>query len=206
MQLCVDCRATFALLERSENFQRRAMLLDETHPDCCCQALSVSEHSTGRIDGNEILVRILVAPQHMDKRGEPKAGALTDAERSGLSLFREGQATDTEIRKVAEVLVERARGANGRKPEKAGVFGALRMRCNVIRCLKIELESTPSYCVYDTALKETPSHAETFQRVAGVPPELCEERRRALFNLVKADFVPVALFRAGLLLDLAPKA
>jgi len=206
MQFCADCRATFTLLDRGEHFQRRALLLDQTHPECVCQTQSVSEYSTGPIDGDEILVRILVAPQHMDRKGGPKAGALTDAERSGLSLFREEQATDAEIRKVAEGLVERARAANLGKPEKAGVFGALRMKCSVIRCLKIEQDPAPPYCVYDTALKETPSHAETFQRVAGAPLELCDERRRALFNLVKADFVPVALFRSGLLLDLAPKS
>ena len=198
---CKACRKTFADLDGEEKSGTRALQLDTGHPSCQCEAFSVSEHSSGVVDDTEILVRILVAPQHMDKKGLPRAAALSDAERSGLSVFREKQATDEDIRKVARGLVERARLAN---PGRAGVFGVLRMLCRTIRGCQIGGEGKRCYCVYDTARKDINSHAEAFQCIAGVPDEVRDERRRKLFSEVRTAFIPVEEFRDGLLRDLAP--
>jgi len=157
------------------------------------------------VSSDETLIRLLVAPQHMKKGGGPKAAALTDAERAGLSVFRECHATDDEIRKVAENLVETARVAQGNKGDKAGVFGVLRVPCVTIRSSKAPSDTAPAYCVYDTAEKDIPSHAEAFQRVAAASDGLPDERRRILFDAVKSEFVAVDKFRGGLLDDLAPK-
>jgi hypothetical protein len=149
-----------------------------------------------------MLVRILVAPQHKDRKtGLPRSAALTHAETIGLSVLREERATGGEIPSVAERLVANAR-MNGSK--KAGVFGVLRINCNAIRTFCWDAESNPTYCVYDTALQVVPSHSDAFQRVAGVPDGVPDARRNALFERVKAGFVPVADFRGGLLRDLAP--
>ena len=118
------------MLDDGEASGERAFRLDTSQPGCRCQNLSVSEHSSGPVECKEVLIRILVAPQHMDKKRRPRAAALSDAERNGLSVFREHQATNSEIREVAEGLVARARAANG---EKAGVFGVLRMSCGTVR-------------------------------------------------------------------------
>jgi hypothetical protein len=147
-----------------------------------------------------VLIRILVAPQHM-KKGLPKAAALSDAERNGLSMFREAEATDDQIRAVAETLVNRAREKN---TAKAGVFGVLRIRCGDIRRCIAPPENEPGYCVYDTALLETPSHAEAFQRVHNCELPIQDLRRNALFAKVESTFVRVQDFRQGLLADLAP--
>lgn len=149
-----------------------------------------------------MLIRLLVAPQHMNSKRGPRAAALSAAETGGLSVFREDQASDEEIRSVAEDLVKRARASQG---DRAGIFGVLLMSCLSIRETKADDESNPAYCVYDTALKEKPSHAEAFQRVHGAEDALREARRRALFTSVEFGFVPVESFRKGLLSDLAPK-
>jgi hypothetical protein len=199
---CAACRATFFELQAVQPSSSRAIKIDELQPSCCCQRHSVSEFSSGPVKSEEVLIRVLVAPQHMDKRKElPKAAALTDAERSGLSVFREHQATDEEIRKVAEGLVKTARAAQG---DKAGIFGVLRMPCATIRTCRAEADDDPAYCVYDTAEKYIPSHAEAFQRVHDVEDGLREERRRLLYAAVKSEFVSVDKFRNGLLSDLAP--
>jgi hypothetical protein len=198
---CANCQATFAALE-SEEYKERARRLDEQEPGCRCQLVQVSKHSPGQVENTEVLVRILVAPQHMRRKtGRPRSAALTDAERGGLSVFREERATDAEIRKVAEDLVFSARARQGKG---AGVFGVLKMECVKVRNFCRDTEKEPCYCVYDSALERLPSHAEAFQRIAGVEDAIREDRRNTLFELIKAGFVPVDEFRDGLLKDLAP--
>lgn len=199
---CDPCRSTFIDLETEDGARSRAARLDEARPDCQCQVHSVSEFSSGPVDENEVLIRLLVSPQHMHRKTLlPRASALTDAERSGLSTFREKQATREQIRGVAEALVMRARS----RDQKAGIFGVLRLNCGVVRAFRGDSDPIGSYCVYDTGLRETPSHAEIFQRVAGADDALIDERRNKLFAAVKTEFVPVSKFEDGLLLDLAPK-
>lgn len=182
------------------------MHLDEKQPNCCCQQHSVSEFSVGPVENHEKLIRLLVAPQH-GKNGRPKASALTDTERNGLSVFREAQIVDDHIRCVAMGLVTRAgeNQCNPKKKAEVGVFGVLKMNCSTIREFIREGELKPCYCVYDTAQADNPAHAETFQCVASVDDAIREDRRRQLFAIVSLTFVPVADFRNGLLNDLAPK-
>jgi hypothetical protein len=201
-QLCSPFKSCRSIFESVEAIcpDTRVQSFDELKPNCCCQNHSVSKFSSGAVQNEEVLIRILVAPQHT-RRGKPRASALTDAERRGLSVLRESKATDQEIFAVAEGLVKRARSNNN---DKAGVIGVLRMVCDTVRSCPCHQEGKPCYCVYDSALEDTPSHAEAFQRVAGVTPEVMDKRRQDLFGLVKDQFVPVADFRDGLLTRLAP--
>ena len=199
---CSPCQKSFAVLE-ADNSGRRALLLDEAHPNCVCQLGSISPHSPGVVADEEVLIRILVAPQHMQgKKQLPRASALTDAERNGLSVFRHDFAADEKIRSVARTLVEKALKSN----KNAGVFGVMLLNTMTLRTFQSVTEDRPCYCVYDTALADNQSHSEIFQRVFETDDSLREERRRGLYNLIKASFVPVAEFRDGLLLDLAPKS
>jgi len=202
---CARCRATFAALG-SESTIQHALRLDEQEPLCRCQGVSVSEHSPGRVEDAETLIRILVAPQHIDRKtGLPRAAALTHAETIGLSVLRD-RATNNEILSLATRLVQNARSnqANPDKAKKVGVFGVLRMACNAVRAFRWEMEVKPSYCVYDTALEQWRSHADAFQRVAGALDGVPDARRNALFELVRGGFVSVREFRHGLLKGLAP--
>jgi hypothetical protein len=197
---CDECRAVFAALDRLEISKLRAVRLDEACPACKCADVSVSEFSPGPIANPELLVRLLLAPQHMSKKRTPKAAALSDAETHGMSLFRDEHATDQHIITRAELLVYRARASN----PKAGVFGVLRMVSGQVREYRHQQDTLQSYCIYDTGLPENPSHAEIFQRAANADPALCEDRRRELFGLVSANFIPVENFRDGILSHLAP--
>jgi hypothetical protein len=199
---CATCLATFAALETHESTKERAARLDELEPNCRCQAVSVSEHSPGCVGDGEALIRILVAPQHTNKNGHPRAASLADAERGGLSVFREHLALDEDILIIARELVGKARAIQGKK---AGVSGVLRIECNTLRSFCLHPENEPCYCVYDTALQNRRSHAEAFQRVAGLSAGVADTRRAALFDRIKACFIPVDEFRGGLLKSLAPE-
>lgn len=190
------CRSTFEQVFDDN----RVLIIDQKHPGCTCEGTSVSVYSPGVVGNGEALIRLLVAPQHM-RKGRPSASALTDAERNGLSMFREQHTSDKIIRSAAEGLVSRARLRNG---DKAGIFGALRMTCEVIRSCVDERDSMRAYCVYDTADAGDISHSEAFQRIDGCEAALQSERRRRLFSLVDQTFIPVEQFRNGLLVDLAP--
>lgn len=198
--ICEECRSTFVALEQLVPSSFRAERLDRLHPSCACQSHSVSEHSAGKVAGTETLIRILVVPQHMDRKGRPKAASLSDAETHGSSMLRES-ASDDEVLLVATDLVTRTRRNNGLK---AGVLGVLNVVCSSIRDFIAEGQDAPCYCVYDTALANLPSHAESFQQVADVEVQIRDLRRQQLFALVKHGFVPVAQFRNGLLSGLAP--
>lgn len=182
--------------------RERAQHLDQRHPLCACQLHCVSEHSTGPVLDHEVLIRVLISPQHMHKkRAEPLPASISNAELSGMSVFREALATDPQIRQVAEGLVTQARH-NGNT--KAGVFGVLRFTCDAPRQLLIPSEEQPGYGVYDTGLKDNPSHSEIFQRVNGVADEIRLSRRTKLFAVLKPTFLSVSVFRNGLLSSLAP--
>lgn len=165
------CSATFSLLKKDVLPCSPAFYVDREHPDCSCEHHSVSDHSPGPVESDEMLIRILVAPQHMKNNGKPKAAALSDAERNGLSSFREKFVTDHELRSAAEQLVERARAAHN---TKAGVFGVLRLTCAAVKSCQDPSDKSPCYCVYDTALEEVSAHTEIFQRVSNIE-ESCRE-------------------------------
>lgn len=199
---CPTCQATFASLTSIDRTEH-AFRLDQEEPECRCQRVSVSEHSPGPVDDMEALVRIVIAPQHIHRKtGLPKASVLTHAESIGMSVFREGLATNEERLSAAAILVQNSRKAN----PTSGVFGLLRMKCEMLRTFCWKDDTIPSYCVYDTATKDAPAHADTFQQVANVPAGVRDARRAALFDQVKAGFVSVSEFRGGLLKDLAPKS
>lgn len=195
---CDACIASFDAADKADG--SRVAYIDEYHPLCACQRRTVSVHSTGPVDDDETLVRILVSPIHV-KNGVVRGAAFSAAEKSGLSMVRDSQASDAEIRKVAERLVEGARRNNG---AKAGVLGVLLIKASTIRNTVSEGENDASYCVYDTALADNLPHAEAFQRVFQAPTDLIELRRATLMKNIGSAFVPASDFRQGLLFDLAP--
>jgi len=197
---CATCRQLFEAADKRPDTRVREV--DFARAQCACEREVVSAHSPGQVADSEILIRILVAPQHMAKgKVRPRASSLADAEFRGLSIFREKYTSKVRIRKIAEDLVRRAKVANG---EKAGVFGVLRIECSIVRASKIDLDIFRGYCVYDTALNDDPSHAEIFQRVSDGDESLWGDRRRLLFESIKNTFVSVEDFEGGLLRDLAP--
>ncbi len=190
-----SCADTFATIGPDDFEGDRAAYVDERHCLCQCEACSVSRFSPGPVASEELLIRLVIAPQHVNRKKLPKAGVLSDAERNGLSMLR-ATATDAEIVQSATGLVQRARERNG---PTAGVFGVLHLRCETIRSFCMETEVTPCYCVYDTALEASLSHAEAFQQTFGINVDVRDQRRRQLFELVSSTFEPVATFRGGLL-------
>ncbi len=196
---CEACRLSF---KKFDQLKERVSEIDRLHPNCGCQSTSVSQFSPGVVSDDEVLIRLVIAPIH--GTSAPKPAALQTAETHGLSVFRKKYVSDTELRKRAEELVSNAREGRPKSPESAGLMSVIEMYAGIIRSCSVPVESTPSFCVYDTAEHDIPSHAEAFQRMHDVQIAIKSLRRTALFNLVKSGFVPVSEYRQGLLADLAP--
>jgi hypothetical protein len=188
--------------------KERALWLDRQEPGCRCQRISISERSPGAVADAETLIRIAIEPDHFFRNtGLLRPTILLDAENRGMSVFREEQAADAEIRAAAERIVANARtfARNRRRNENnIGVGGLLRIKCCDIRAFCGQGETDPCYCVYDNASRNSPAHAAAFQRIANVSAEIRDARRNALFERIKDDLRTVDQFRGGLLKDLAP--
>lgn len=189
--------SVFAALDRKE----WASAIDTSSPQCKCQDSSVSDHSRGAIADDEYLIRLVIAPQHVDKKKKTvKNAVLSHAETCGMSVFRDDAPTD-EIMSVAKELVDSARSKGNLE---AGLFGVLRFRCRDARQYTPEEEEAPVYCVYDTAKSDKPSHGDAFQRVNGVDKNRHDIRRKGLFAVIGSTFVPNEDFREGAFMSLAP--
>ncbi|WP_146056469.1 hypothetical protein [Methylobacterium sp. V23] len=191
------------MIEDAELKYMRAEILDRRHQNGACQAFISSDFSNGTVGDEEVLTRILISPFHVDrKKGIMTKSAITAAETSGWSVLREQQATDLEIKTTAEGLVERARSS---KQPNVGVYGVAKFTCKTIRDFLYIDDVSGSYCVYDTALKESRSHAEIFQRVFLTEKEVLSDRRKymtAALNDIGIE--PVSSYRGGLLSYLSP--
>jgi len=174
--------------------------------------LEIGDGSRGslRFRGDHTIICAIrgVAPGIVVFDGEAIPEGISNA-LIGMSVFRDGLASDDEILTAAKQLVHNARAAALRqgknKDKNVGVFGVLRMSCGEIRSFRLAGEPDPSYCVYDTATRAAPAHADAFQRIANGRPEVVDARRNALFECLKAGFVSVDQFRGGLLKSLAPE-
>ncbi|WP_133121891.1 hypothetical protein [Pleomorphomonas carboxyditropha] len=198
-----DCKGAFAAVFATNKGKELASAIDACSPKCACQHNTVSEYSIGPIGDDEYLIRLVISPQHVRIKKTattPKDGVLSQAESSGMSIFRDS-ASNEELKAVAEKLVNGAR-SNGNA--KAGLFGVLRFRCGDARDYFPDDEEDPVYCIYDTAKADLPSHGDTFQRVNGFDQPRRDLRRKGLFSVLEKTFVPVDKFRDGLLASLAP--
>ena len=172
--------------------------LDELVGDCACENCSLS--SFGPVHADETLLRIVVSPWHVHrKKGTVYAAVLSGAEKTGLSTLRASHATEAELTRTAEELTNSVR----EKDPSGGVFGVLALNAGVIKREGLQELSGSTFCVYDTALKLKPAHADICQRTSGTPPNTQQARRQELFKKVERTFVPVSRFMGGLLMPWA---
>ncbi len=176
-----------------------AEVIDQQFPECGCEKCSVSPHSPGPISSEEKLIRLVVAPLHIDKKLQtPTVAALVRVHSTGLSVVRHSASND-EIRSTAEKLIADVRQRN--KGKMVGLHGVFMIHSSSI----INWKTTSGnrvFCLYDTGRSHSPLHAEIFyvgdrsQKVAMATDLLAR---------IKGTFEPVEIFRNGAFADLAPQ-
>lgn len=180
----------------ADNGAARAREIDLAHPNCCCEACSLSTY--GPVAGEETLVRFIFAPQHVNKKGRPRAAALSSATTIGLSTFREALTADDDLLRVAQDLHTRAKAANA----QAALIGVLLFPAGLVKSPCEHANDEPICCTYDVPHSGVESHADILQRVVDWDDQSQTLQRQWLFDQIGSHFVPASEYRGGLLAHL----
>lgn len=158
-QRCRDCQA------RLKDDNRRAERFGAEHPGCVCDAVSISEHSPGRVENDEKLARVVIEPKHINADGTIEAASLRDACQNGLSLQRSSYLATAGLIEFGQYVARLAREREEasarekeRKPEAREFGGVVFFEAARVR------GHLPSerirFCVMDSADRAAPFHAD----------------------------------------------
>ena len=140
-----------------------ASLQDAVHlhyPAGECQSVSVSKFSSGFVDDGETLTRLIIHPIHVEN-GTVTPLAFNDATTLDLSVFREEQATDSEIQLAIDEI--RALGETKVPPQNRIVEMVMQASATAVRsALFVVNEVEYPFRVYDTGTEDKPAHASVF--------------------------------------------
>jgi len=120
---------------------------------CGCERFRLSDHSPRQVENQEILNLIIIDPQGIKDGKIPHPGALVQIDRGGLSVLRDCAANDE-----FELTINQLKARAERSGAERFFHGVCTFTAGTIR---VDGESR-LLCVYDTALKEKPSHADVF--------------------------------------------
>lgn len=128
--------------------------------DASCQEKSLSQYSPCTVNDNEIVLRSIFSPQHIDAdTGDITPNAWSDMYDKGMSVNRRSYASEQDIISHADLFLERKR-ADDKKTRKdiiRSFYGILPIHVGQLRKLQYE---AGSFCVFDTALEDNIAHAD----------------------------------------------
>ena len=153
----------------------------EHFPECECERSSVSAHSPGLVQDDEILIRTLYSPFQINEetgRVDP-AHFRTDLEKRGFSVNRMDHISETDLQTKIARKIEHDR-AKGR--QRGEFYRVVTARCGDIRHL-VDGDRR-LFCTYDTASEDDPSHADVCQALE-YPPGTQNRRALAKENSAK---------------------
>lgn len=148
----MSCEDFFTALRAEGNF--KAEIIDEKSPDCLCEMVSVSPYSSGPVQDNEMVWRLILSPIHYDlDTGKIKESAFSDASGRGMSVLRDIIGTQDLIIGRGEA---RAKLTNRKFECAAGA------KVSALRSLRSS-DGKGRFCVYDTAEADERVHADICQ-------------------------------------------
>lgn len=156
---CRECHARL----KSDN--KRAAKLSAEHPNCECDAVSISQFSPGPVQQDERLARLVVEPKHLNPDGTIEVGSLRDVHENGLSLVRQLYVTEPELYQKAQSLAATQQARENKKAEKdhrtpvaLSVKGVINFDADRVR--QWEIDGVRRFCVMDSATETDPYHAD----------------------------------------------
>lgn len=196
-----DCENFFLQEDPSK---KTAKKIDQAFPDCVCEQHSVSEHSPGRVNDGETLVRLIIWPGHVDKNSGIDPKAFSGADSKGLSVNRDDHCSDEQVRTAVEAWVKIRRERLERNPNTSPELlnqwhGVSVCNCETIRRLPGS-EGLKAFCVYDTADGTNPYHADIFKTRAMSADPIS---RRVLWG-VFSKLIAARSYREGRVADKLP--
>ena len=159
----VRCRACQLRLRDSES--RSEEFAAEFNIGCACQYVSISVHSPGVVQDDEMLARFVLEPKHL-KDGCIEVGALRDINGNGLSLQRQRPSDGARLRMQGDKLMSdqnerarrRAEATGSPLPAPQTFVGVVEIVTGRVR--RHRVEGAPPFCVMDSAEADDPLHAD----------------------------------------------
>lgn len=159
-------------------------------PDCHCE--SISHSALGPVTDGELLVRAIIAPEHIDEKGCPKPSAFqsVDLMERGLSVLRADKADTAEIDRQADAL----RKGDQSKWVHCMMIGV----AGEVRALR-DSKGRKAFCIIDDEMDNQPMHA-TIMRSADQGRSDIKELRAELMKIFNTTRQPAVadLSRADL--------
>jgi hypothetical protein len=139
----------------------------EQFPCCECEKCSVSDHSPGPVQDDEVLIRTVYSPVQINREtGEVDPVHFRhDALERGLSVNRKLHISEAELQAKIEAKIARDmdEGKN-----RDGSYKVVTARCGDIKSLVAE-DGRRQFCVYDTAKPDDVSHADVCLAIDAPP-------------------------------------
>ncbi|TAE59188.1 MAG: hypothetical protein EAZ87_10515 [Nostocales cyanobacterium] len=140
----------------------RCKFVQKNDSQCNCEKVSVSQYSPGRIEDDEILIRQIYSPIHIDQEtGKVNSLAFDDAKDKGMSVNRKTYTSLEELNKKVEykLKLDQERGKD------RDFIGVVYTTCKNVRAIKTN-DNIKAFCVYDTGNKHDISHADICQTIS----------------------------------------
>ncbi len=157
----------------------RCKFAQQNDPQCNCETVSVSQYSPGVIEDNEILIRQIYSPIHIDEQtGKILPLAFLDAQDKGMSVNRKTYSSLNELNQKVEYKLNLDQ-ARGKDRDFQGVICAT---CQDVRAIKTN-DNLKAFCVYDTGNRNDISHADICQTTSSrVEGSRIRSKLRAIFS------------------------
>jgi hypothetical protein len=185
---CRDCQRRLAA------HPERAAMFAAEHPECRCDKVSISAFSPGPVGNEEILVRFVVDPKHVNPDGTIEVGFFHDASRNGLSLSRRRYLSDNKLHESGNKYLESMQAREdkdatqkGRDPTLLRLAGLVSFSAGQVRSHQIDGERR--FCLTDSARREERFHADIMFNgdftKKSVRSKLREELRKTVLGKVE---------------------
>lgn len=195
------CRDTFTSAPTDHS---RARAIDAACPECQCEAHQVSEHTPKPVAPEEVLVRLVLDPDHIQyDNGKPrlKSSFFSDASSVGSSCLRKGLAHADEYKKTITAILDRAPTDRDGKPRK--LYGIVQVPVAEIKKIqhKFELEDKSietaiAFCVYATGEADRPHHSDVMvNRVATITTSKARRAEKDLAAIAGNTLITADDFR-----------
>ena len=137
----------------------RCKFAQQNDPQCNCETVSVSQYSPGVVEDNEILIRQIYSPIHIDKQtGKILPLAFLDVQDKGMSVNRKIYSSIEELNKKVQYKLR----LDEKRGKGKGFEGIIYATCQDVRAIKTN-DNLKAFCVYDTGNRNDISHADICQ-------------------------------------------
>ena len=140
----------------------RCKFVQENDSQCNCEKVSVSQYSPGIIEDDEILIRQIYSPIHIDKQtGKILPLAFLDVQDKGMSVNRKIYSSIEELNKKVQYKLR----LDEKRGKGKGFEGIIYATCQDVRAIKTN-DNLKAFCVYDTGNRNDISHADICQTIS----------------------------------------